>query len=43
MDFAYFSFTIAVASQTADVAVGAAEVRKITPSAVGDPPSRSTC
>ncbi|MNI84615.1 hypothetical protein D3C73_1415360 [compost metagenome] len=28
-DFAYFSFTIAVASQTADVAVGAAEVRKI--------------
>ena len=29
LDFAYFSFTIAVASQTADVAVGAAEVRKI--------------
>lgn len=28
-DFAYFSFTIAVASQTADVAVGAAEVRKV--------------
>ncbi|WP_346826133.1 DUF1345 domain-containing protein [Serratia inhibens] len=30
LDFAYFSFTIAVASQTADVAVGAAEVRRIT-------------
>ncbi|WP_432525611.1 DUF1345 domain-containing protein [Serratia sp. BFP-2025] len=30
LDFAYFSFTIAVASQTADVAVGAAEVRKVT-------------
>jgi len=29
-DFAYFSFTIAVASQTADVAVGTADVRKIT-------------
>ena len=30
LDFAYFSFTIAVVSQTADVAVGAAEVRKVT-------------
>ncbi|MBH3096683.1 DUF1345 domain-containing protein [Serratia ureilytica] len=30
LDFAYFSFPIAVASQTADVAVGAAEGRKIT-------------
>lgn len=29
LDFAYFSFTIAVALQTADVAVGTAEVRKI--------------
>lgn len=29
-DFAYFSFTIAVASQTADVAVSTAEIRKIT-------------
>jgi len=29
-DFAYFSFTIAVASQTADVAAGTADVRKIT-------------
>ncbi|ERK12113.1 putative transmembrane protein [Serratia fonticola AU-P3(3)] len=29
-DFAYFSFTIAVATQTADVAVGTADVRKIT-------------
>ncbi len=29
-DFAYFSFTLAVASQTADVAVGTADVRKIT-------------
>ncbi|WP_431225698.1 DUF1345 domain-containing protein [Serratia sp. L9] len=29
-DFAYFSFTIAVASQTADVAVGTADVRKVT-------------
>lgn len=29
-DFAYFSFTVAVASQTADMAVGTADVRKIT-------------
>lgn len=28
-DFLYFSFTIAVASQTADVATGTAEVRKV--------------
>lgn len=30
LDFAYFSFTIAVALQTADVAVGTVEVRQIT-------------
>lgn len=29
-DLAYYTFTIAVASQTADVAVGTADVRKIT-------------
>lgn len=29
-DFLYFSFTIAVASQTADVAIGSSDVRRIT-------------